>query len=137
MNKCSLAPKYRTCTVCQTCTLFSPLSIPWQGYTDILKENSLLLVVLSFNSTKERHTDCKQSLFCSKICKREYLSSVFEFVPSELARLRCSNTLAYRFSSWRETAYSLKDTQHKNDVPVLWSLYMYFILYLQGGASLA
>ena len=60
--------------------------------------------------------DCKQSLFCSKTCKREYLSSevarvasalVFapsQLVPSQLARLRCSNTL----KSKRETARNLR-----------------------------
>ena len=55
----------------------------------------------------------------SLLLENLYLSSVFEFVPSQLVRLRCSNNLAYRFSSGRETAHSLKDTQHENDVPVL------------------
>ena len=32
--------------------------------------------------------------------------------PSQLARLRCSNTLAYRFSSKRETARSLRVVCH-------------------------
>ena len=51
-------------------------------------------------------------------------------------RLRCSNTLAHRFLSWRETAHSLNDTQLKTDVPVLWNLYiLYLILYLQGGSQ--
>ena len=62
--------------------------------------------------------DCKQSLFCSTTCKREYLSSkvarvarAFVFAssqlePSQLARLRCSNTL----TSKRETARSLRSS---------------------------
>ena len=61
--------------------------------------------------------DCKQSLFCSKTCKREYLSSevarvarALVFASSQLARLRCSNTLAYRFSSKREAARSLRSS---------------------------
>ena len=60
--------------------------------------------------------DCARSLFCSK----EYLSSEVARVararvsktriraPSQLARLRCSYTLAYRFLSKRETARSLR-----------------------------
>jgi len=36
-----------------------------------------------------------------------------EFAPSQLARLRCSNTLAYRFSSERETARSLRESVKK------------------------
>ena len=33
-----------------------------------------------------------------------------KFAPSQLARLRCSNTPAYRFSSERETARSLRES---------------------------
>ena len=51
--------------------------------------------------------DCEQSLFSSKICKREYLSSEVARVVRVQTRIRCSNTLAYRFSSKRETARSL------------------------------
>ena len=36
-----------------------------------------------------------------------------EFAPSQLARLRCSNTLAYRFSSERETTRSLSESAEK------------------------
>ena len=51
--------------------------------------------------------DCEQSLFSSKICKREYLSSEVPWVVRVQIRIRCSNTLPYRFSSKRETACSL------------------------------
>ena len=50
--------------------------------------------------------DCEQ-FFTSKICKREYLSSEVARVVRSQIRIRCSNTLAYRFSSKRETAGSL------------------------------
>ena len=36
-----------------------------------------------------------------------------EFVPSQLARLCCSNILAYRFSSERETARSVRESAKK------------------------
>ena len=49
----------------------------------------------------------EQSLFSSKICKRDYLSSEVAQVVRAQIRIRCSNTLAYRFSSKRETAHSL------------------------------
>ena len=51
--------------------------------------------------------DCEQSLFSLKICKREYLSSEVAWVARAQIRIRCSNTLAYTFSSKRETACSL------------------------------
>ena len=51
--------------------------------------------------------DCEQSLFSSKICERKYLSSEVARVVTEQIWIRCSNTLAYRFSSKRETARSL------------------------------
>ena len=51
--------------------------------------------------------DCEQSLFSSKICKRDYLSSEVARVVRAQIWIRCSNTLAYRFSSKRETARSL------------------------------
>ena len=41
--------------------------------------------------------------------------------PSQLARLRCSNTLAYRFTNKRETARSLRYF-HPNVSPVAWYL---------------
>ena len=50
---------------------------------------------------------CEQSLFSSKICKRDYLSSEVARVVRAQIRIRCSNTLAYRFSSKRETARRL------------------------------
>ena len=46
---------------------------------DVLKKTTETFV------DTERHTDCQQSLFCSKICKRGYLSGVFEFAPSQVA----------------------------------------------------
>ena len=51
--------------------------------------------------------DCDQSLFSSKICKREYLSGEVAQVVGAQIRIRCSNTLAYRLSSKGETARSL------------------------------
>ena len=51
--------------------------------------------------------DCEQSLFSSKICKRDYLSSEVARVVRAQIRIRCSNTRAYRFLSKRETAHSL------------------------------
>ena len=54
-----------------------------------------------------RILDCEQSLFSSKICKQDYLSSEVARVVRAQIQIRCSNTLAYRFSSKRETARSL------------------------------
>ena len=51
--------------------------------------------------------DCEQSLFSSKICKQEYLSSEVPWVVRVQIRIRCLNTLPYRFLSKRETACSL------------------------------
>ena len=51
--------------------------------------------------------DCEQSLFNLKICKREYLSSEVVRVVRAQIWICCSNTLAHRFSSKRETARSL------------------------------
>ena len=39
--------------------------------------------------------------------RRDFTSAPSQLALSQLARLRCSNTLAYRFSSQRETARSL------------------------------
>ena len=51
--------------------------------------------------------DCEQSLFSLKICKREYLSSKVVWVARAQIQIRYSNTLAYTFSSKRETACNL------------------------------
>ena len=50
--------------------------------------------------------DCEQ-FFNTKICKWEYLSSEVARVVRAQIRIRCSNTIAYRFSSKRETDRSL------------------------------
>ena len=54
---------------------------------------------------------------CKHKTVRDGKTSVFsvfrassKFAPSQLARLRCSNTPAYRFSSERETARSLRES---------------------------
>ena len=99
-----------------------------QGHPDILKDNSWLLVVLflQFNLPENNRKVCRhwKTYRLQAVClllknlKGEYLSSVFKFAPSQFTGLRCSNTLAYRFLSWRETAHSLKDIQHNtSDVP--------------------
>ena len=77
-----------------------------------MNKNNSEAAKLSISREAEKSAlDCEQSLFCSKICKREYLSSEVVRVASARirtnTRLRCSNTLAYRFSSKRETASSL------------------------------
>ena len=51
--------------------------------------------------------DCERSLFSSKICRRDYLSSEVARVVRAQIRIRCSNTRAYRFLNKRETAHSL------------------------------
>ena len=50
--------------------------------------------------------DCEQ-FFNTKICKWEYLSSEVARVVRAQIRIRCSNTIAYKFSSKRETDRSL------------------------------
>ena len=53
-------------------------------------------------------------------CRMKPLQSLFSlvFAPSKLARLRCSNTLAYRFSSERETARSLDHHNYRRNFAV-------------------
>ena len=64
-------------------------------------------------------TSCQAVIGCPKCCMKP-LQSLFSlvFVPSHLAGLRCSNSLAYRFSSKRETARSLDHHSYRRNFVV-------------------